>query len=322
MAETTFKYADQDNLRQYFADYGSLIARQRIYDWTNSTPNIWIATGFGTKPADVFFDGTEGTEVSGTPANSREWKYVSATDTLTVYSTTDPNDARRIHVGENKDDYVDQMLVNASMKLSSMLDSKFPRPLPKSFIHSDAPSTDEPEYDAVVIEATCLLALYLMARSKGRWDMADQFMAGVTNQDETGIVDKLNAGVWKLGWQIDSQDARGRIIEHTRTGSMHLVATYGRWTGQLYDRIQVLCTTGGGYGTAKITVKTSGDEQLYGTSQTDITVTGNIQALAGGVYGRFEGDRMSAGDRWDVEVHHKDIQEDVPYIKSYDVKLR
>ena len=85
---------------------------------------------------------------------------------------------------------------------------------------------------------------------------------------------------------------------------MNLVETYGEWNGIKYDRIQMICTTGGAYGTAKMTIKVSNGTNLYGAEITDWTVTGGLDHVSNGLYARFEGNSMNTNDRWDIEVRN------------------
>jgi hypothetical protein len=118
------------------------------------------------------------------------------------------------------------------------------------------------------------------------------------------MVDKLNKGEWKLSFETDKTDSSGDIIEVTNTGSMNLVETYGEWTGIRYDRIQLICTTAGAYGTAKFSIKTSDSSALYGTETTGQDVTGGLDYIGNGLYVRFEGNAMAENDRWDIEVRN------------------
>ena len=190
------------------------------------------------------------------------------------------------------------------MELNNMLDNRFPNLLPKSFIHSDAPSSDNAEYDAILVKLTCYIVAVNLLRASGDWEQADLLYEKVTNSENTGMADKLNAGEWKLSFETDRSDSSGDIIEITNTGSMNLVETYGEWTGIKYDRVQIICTTAGAYGVAKFSVKTSDSNSLYGTETTGQDVTGGFDFIGNGLYVRFEGNAMAQNDRWDIEVRN------------------
>ena len=222
---------------------------------------------------------------------------------LLITESQDPND----YVVESGSDFLTFMnnqLYRASMELNNMLDNRFPNPIPKSFIHADTPSSDTAEYDAILVKMTCYIVASNMLRASGDWEQAELIQNEITNTEETGMVDKLNKGEWKLSFETDKSDSSGDIIEVTNTGSMDLVETYGEWTGIRYDRIQLICTTAGTYGNAKMTVKTHGGEALYGSEATDFDVTGGLDLIGNGLYVRFEGNSMAQNDRWDIEVRN------------------
>ena len=101
---------------------------------------------------------------------------------------------------------------------------------------------------------------------------------------------------------------------------MYCVETYGAYGGELFDRIQILCTTGGVYGVAKVTIKTYGDDKLYGTETTDEIITGGLQHIAGGLYARFQGNSMAVNDRWDIEVRSSGLTNTNSPIKTINIK--
>jgi len=229
--------------------------------------------------------------------------YDTDLDKVLLLATTDPNDIL-MEAGSDFKTIVNRQLYRASMELNNMLDNRFPNPIPKSFIHADTPSSDTAEYDAILVKMTCYIVASNMLRASGDWEQAELIQNEITNTEETGMVDKLNKGEWKLSFETDKSDSSGDIIEVTNTGSMDLVETYGEWTGIRYDRIQLICTTAGTYGNAKMTVKTHGGEALYGSEATDFDVTGGLDLIGNGLYVRFEGNSMAQNDRWDIEVRN------------------
>jgi hypothetical protein len=118
------------------------------------------------------------------------------------------------------------------------------------------------------------------------------------------MVDRLNAGEFKLAFEVDSKDSKGKVKELTRTGSMYLVETAGQFTGGKdgFDIIRITCTTAGAYGTAKVKVEYFGDKKLFGSSQEDQIITGGLDGLSGlaGLYVRFSGSSMAENDQWEI----------------------
>ena len=311
MALTTFKYADQDDLRKIFPQAGQYHNKTRIIDFADQGSNIWIAypgISFVTDVPVLYFDGAEGTKVSGTPNGAKQWDYTTGTDLLEIYTTTDPNDTRIIEIGDDKDTFFNQILTDASMELSSLLDARFPRPIQPSVQQSIAGTTPTAEYDYLIVRMTCLLVAKNLLIMNGDHEEAEKYYNEIYNAEDTGLVNRLNAGEIKLSFEIDYTDKTGDINEVTRAGTMYLTETYGEYTGNLYDRIQCICTTAGAYGTAEISIKTLGSDNLFQNETTGIQITGGLQPLIGGLYGRWEGSSMSENDRWDVEVRNAGLR--------------
>ena len=308
MATSTFTYATKQNFRDYFPHLVSMSDNKNpIYNWeTTDTSNQYVAhnTGF---VGGLFVDGAEQGTAQGSIGavdSAGDWYYDSATDALYYFnSSSNPNNLV-VESGSDWSTFMDNQLYRASMELNNMLDNRFPNPIPKSFIHSDTPSSDTAEYDAILVKLTCYIVASNLQRASGNWEEAEIIQEQITNLDGTGMVDKLNKGEWKLSFETDKTDSSGDIIEVTNTGSMNLVETYGEWTGIRYDRIQLICTTAGAYGTAKFSIKTSDSSALYGTETTGQDVTGGLDYIGNGLYVRFEGNAMAENDRWDIEVRN------------------
>tara|TARA_Y100000356_G_C11148802_1_gene229493 strand:- start:53 stop:715 length:663 start_codon:yes stop_codon:yes gene_type:complete len=187
------------------------------------------------------------------------------------------------------------------MELSAMLDARFPRPIPKSFQYAEATDgSDTPEYDYILIRATALLVAHHLLISKD--PLSEE--AQVLKEEVDSIVERMNAGNIKLGFEIDSTDTSGDIIEVTRTGSMHLVESSGEWYGEPYDRVKLKCTTGGVYGTAEISVSYYGNGKIYGETMSGVSVNGALTDLLLGLWVRFEGNSMAVNDEWHIVVRN------------------
>jgi hypothetical protein len=313
MATTTFTYATQTNFKDYFPHLVSMSDNKNpIYNWeATAVSNRYVAhnTGF---IGGLFVDGAEqGSAQSGISDvdSAGDWFYDSGTDALYYFnSSSNPNNLV-MESGSDFQTFMNNQLYRASMELNNMLDGRFPNPIPKSFIHSSDPSNDTPEYDAILIKLTCYMAAVNLLRASGEFEQADIIQEQVSNIDGTGMVDKLNAGEYKLSFEIDKTDSTGDVIEVTNTGSMHLVETYGQWTGRHYDRVQLICTTAGAYGTARMTIKTFDGNTLYGSEQLGFEVTGGLDHIGNGIYVRFEGNAMAENDRWDIEVRNYTLKQ-------------
>ncbi len=228
----------------------------------------------------LFINGEEQAAAQGTSGavdSNGEWFYNSATNQVEYYnsnysSTTIHNQI--FEVGKDFTDYLNQQLVNASMELNNLLDSRYPTPLPKNTqISESAASGLTVEYDALIIKATCYICASNLIRSKDPMsEEADYYYNLVTNAERTGITDRLNAGEFKLSFEVDDKDSQGSIRKITQTGTMQLVETAGKY--------------------------------YFGSETTNLTVTGGLESWGGlgGLRVRFQGAAMAEDDQWEIPV--------------------
>ena len=316
---TNFKYASQSDLKNYFNNFGDFDQKTQIYP-TLTSGNLHLFRDCGY--VDTFFvNGEElaaAQSTSGAVDTNGEWFYASATNQLEYYNSNYSSTTINEQVFETGVDFatfIDQQLVNASMELNNLLDARFQMPLPKSTqIKEGSASGLTPEYDPVIIKATCYLAAANLIRSKDPMSEEAQFyMDMITNAEGTGLVDKLNAGQIKLSFEIDNKDSQGSIREVTRSGSMYLVETEGEFFGGRngYDLIRITCTSAGAYGVAKCKVEYYGNDKLFGSETADNIVTGGLDdwGSLGGLKLRFQGASMSVNDQWEIEVYSEHLEE-------------
>ena len=316
---TTFKYATQSDLKNYFNSFGDYDQKVQIYP-TLTSGNLHLFRDCGYVDT-LFINGEEiaaAQSTSGAVDSNGEWFYASATNQLEYYnsnySSTTINE-QVFEAGVDFSTFADQQLVNASMELNNLLDARFQMPLPKSTqITEGAASGLAPEYDPVIIKSTCYIAAANLIRSKDIMSEEGQFyMDMVTNADGTGIVDKLNAGHTKLSFEIDNKDSSGSIRQITNTATMYLVETGGEFYGgkNRYDLLRITCTTLGAYGVAKCKVEYYGNDKLFGNETTDNIVTGGLDKWSGlgGLGVRFQGAAMAENDQWEIEVYSEGLEE-------------
>ena len=310
MAITSFKYATISDLSNYFNNAGDFDSKFQIFP-TLTSGNLHLFRDCGYIDT-LFINGEEqaaAQSTSGAVDSNGEWFYNSATNQLEYYnsnytSTTINNQI--FEGGKDFTDFLNQQLVNASMELNNLLDARYPTPLPKNTqISESAASGLTVEYDALVIKATCYICASNLIRSKDPMsEQADYYYNLVTNADRTGITDRLNAGEFKLSFEVDDKDSQGSIRKITQTGTMQLVETAGEYYGEPYDVLRITCTTGGAYGTAKCKVEYYGDDKLFGQETTNNIVTGSLDGWSGlgGLQVRFQGASMDVDDIWEIPV--------------------
>ena len=310
MAVTSFKYASISDLSNYFNNAGDFDSKFQIFP-TLTSGNLHLFRDCGYIDT-LFINGEEqaaAQSTSGAVDSNGEWFYNSATNQLEYYnsnytSTTINNQI--FEGGKDFTDFLNQQLVNASMELNNLLDARYPTPLPKNTqISESAASGLTVEYDALVIKATCYICASNLIRSKDPMsEQADYYYNLVTNAERTGITDRLNAGEFKLSFEVDDKDSQGSIRKITQTGTMQLVETAGEYYGEPYDVLRITCTTLGAYGVAKCKVEYYGSDKLFGQESTDNIVTGSLDGWSGlgGLQVRFQGAAMAENDQWEIPV--------------------
>ena len=100
---------------------------------------------------------------------------------------------------------------------------------------------------------------------------------------------------------MDGNDKKGKIRQRSTNSTGDLVELAGEYHGEHYDLLKVDIGTGGGYGTATFTVSYLSNDQLEGATTSAEKITGGLQHIFNGLYGRFQGSFNSA-DYWYVEV--------------------
>ena len=317
MAITTFSYATQSDLKNYFR-YSDFDQKVQIYA-TKTAANIHYFYDVGY--ADTLF--INGEELDAAEANigavteDGEWFWDSTTGELGYYNDGYTNKTIHTQVVETGVDFatfIDQQLVNASLELHNLMDGRFETPLPPAHqgasvtnSSQQASTTITPEYDPIIIKSVCYIAAANLIRSKDPQDeQAQSYYDFVTNAEGTGLIDRLNEGKIKLSFEVTENSRKGSIRELVRTGSMFLADLDGEFTGghNGYDMLKITCTTLGAYGVAKCKVEYYGDDKIFGSEQTDLTVTGGFDDWGGlsGLRVRFQGTSMAVNDIWEIEA--------------------
>ena len=326
---TDFKYAAQTDLEMYYPAFSQFDTKHQIVGWVVHSGTLFRADNCGL--ITQFF--VNGYDEGAAEANSGvvnvngEWYYDSALDSVyyynSNYSSTTIHD-QLFEAGIDNATYFDQMLVNASMELNNMLDARYPTPIPKyaQFDANTAYTSSATEYDAIIIKATCYLCASNLLRTSNKQEEADYYYSLVSNQDNNGIIDRLNRGEYKLSFEVDTKDSKGKVSTITKTGSMDIVETGGAYSGEPFDLLRITCTTLGAYGVAIVKVEYYGDDKLLGSETTDIKVTGTLQRIHRGWYCRFQGSAMAVDDQWEVEVYSNTRKVSNPQIGSIRMSRR
>ena len=316
MAVSDFQYATHSEFIALLPNIegGGSTNKVPIRNWqTTATADLYEA--FVTGLVSMLYKNGEEltpTSLGATPSTTEQFNYVSATDKLQYFDTgVSPNDVL-MESGSDWTDYVDEMLEMASQELNGMLDSRFSTPIPKQFMNSNEST---PDYDYILKKLTAYIAGVNIMR-------ADNPMSEEADKIETmyeDILRKLNQGEIRLKVEINNSDKNGEVIEITRGGTLYLVESYcEQWSGALYDLVNIKCSTGGAFGTAKIDVRMHGNDAIKGTTVlTGQVVTGGLQHIGNGLYIRFDGkDNMNSNDEWDVRIRRNDLEESNAQVKD------
>ena len=298
------KYALLSDLEMYYPQYSTHDAKRQLYGWVTSS-NLHQAHNSGLVTV-LFVNGNEVTATENTdePNANGEWRYIEEQDVIQYYDDTITASDVIIEGGVDNKTYFLQMLVNASMELNNLLDRRYPTPIPKytQFDANTAYSSSSTEYDAIIIKSTCYICVANLLRTNNKQEEADYYHNLVTSIDGSGMIDRLNKGEYKLSYEVDSKDSKGKIRTITKNGTMDIVETGGAYTGEAFDLLRITCTTAGAYGVAKIKIEYYGNDKLLGLEKTNITVKGTLQHIYNNWYCRFQGASMTVSDQWEVEL--------------------
>ena len=308
---TNFKYAGISDLTKYFNRVDDFDSKRQIFPTETSGSNHFFRNS-GLVDT-LFINGSEqgAAQSDFDSVNSDgKWCYNSGQNDVKFqhsgYSSTTVNE-QMFEAGVDFETFLNQALVDASLELHNYLDARYSTPLQKiKQVDIDTlagQSTVCAEYDPIIIKCVCYIASSNLIRAKeGVSEEADYYHSLVTNLERTGLVDKLNDGIYKLSHEGDANDKKGSIRYRNVSGTMDLVELGGQYHGELYDLLKVEIEDSGAYGTGTFKVHYLSNDQLFGATTSTEKITGGLQHIYGGLYGRFQGASATDGDIWEIEV--------------------
>ena len=307
---TNFRYASVSDLTKYFNRVNDFDSKVQIFPTlTSGNLHLFRDSGYVSQ---LFVNGEElaaAQSTSGDVDSNGEWFYASATNQVEYYnsnySSTTINE-QVFEAGVDFTAFLEQILTDASLELHNYLDMRYSTPLEKAKqIDTDTATVSvAEEFDPIIIKATCYIATANLIRAKeGTSEEADYFYSLVTNEERTGLIDKLNDGIYKLSSEVDDKDKNGKIKYRNVSGTMDIVELSGTYHGEGYDLLKVEIEATGAYGTGTFKVHHLSNDQLFGASTTAEKITGGLQHIYGGLYGRFQGASATDGDIWEIEVY-------------------
>ena len=84
---------------------------------------------------------------------------------------------------------------------------------------------------------------------------------------------------------------------------MDIIELSGEYHGEGYDLLKVEGEATGAYGTGTFKVHYFSNDQLFGATSSAEKISGGLQHIHGGLYGRFQGASATDGDIWEIEVY-------------------
>lgn len=241
---------------------------------------------------------TEKTTIADVESNASSFYYNSTTDILYVHMDdgNDPDTADTITVAvDDWATFKTSMRNRASQQLESLLDRKYPRPLPFAM-----EQYNDFNYDSDIVMACAILTCINIIQSrdidhpllKTLWDK-------VWNpEEEKGVIWEYNQGIRAFSFEATGDEFNGNIqpliVDSSSSGLIHLAGKGDRGT---LRKVIVLITTGGAVGAAKW--KYSLDNETSWSSI--VTTTINYQHLTNEVFLKFSG-TFVANDKWQVDI--------------------
>jgi len=306
---SNFKYASLSDLNKYFGRASDYDSRRQLFNATTSSNlHTFTNTGFCTA---LYVNGTEQAEAETTTPNANdEWWYREETNDVQYYNdgyTSTTINEQLFEAGTDHATFLNQTLVDASLELHNYLDARYSTPLQKTKqvdIDTAALSIAE-EYDPIIIKSVCYIASANLIRAKeGVSEEADYYYSLVTNSERTGLIDKLNDGIYKLSDEVDANDKKGSIRYRNVSGTMDIVELAGEYTGGQYDLLKVEIEDSGAYGVGTYKTHYLANDKLFGAVTSSNKITGGLQELVGGsgIWVRFQGASATDGDIWEIEV--------------------
>ena len=306
---SNFRYASITDLTKYFNRVNDFDSKVQIYPTlTSGNLHLFRDSGYVSQ---LFVNGEElaaAQSTSNDVDSNGEWYYASGTNQVEYYnsnySSTTINE-QMFEAGVDFTSFLEQALVDASLELHNYLDARYSTPLEKiKQVDSDTAALSvAEEYDPIIIKAVCYIATANLIRAKeGASEEADYYYSLVTNPERTGLIDKLNDGIYKLSHEVDGNDKKGSIRYRNVSGTMDIVELAGEYHGELYDLLKVEIEATGAYGTGTFKVHYLSNDQLFGAVSSAEKITGGLQHIHNGIYGRFQGASATDGDIWEIEV--------------------
>ena len=283
--------------------------RKRVLapNWVESgTSNLYYLYNAGYV-SQLYKDGAEQTKVTDTPNANNEYAYETASDLLIFFMGGLTTSSMNATVFESSQDW-DSLKTTVCKEQADRIRSYINRPIYKR-ANSAYQGASDRDYDWILVRINAILAVADLVRSGGDNELADELEAMATNEDSTGLLDKLKSREYVL-WNETSFRSESGVIQEvsinaSSTGYVEDVKLHGP-PGVDYDEVKVVISTAGTFavGSASgvkydVYVKDSTGLKMRKIIDAK-TINGNYQSLAYGAEIRFQAGVYTADDEWAV----------------------
>jgi len=316
-------YCTAANLIEHFARIDDFDLKIKLddYKFVQHTGNTWKLPNSGSV-LNLYLNGADqGAAVAAliNLASDYDWFYDSTLDVLYIlFATGDVPTDNSWKIESAPFDSADAKtaaIAHASEMLESILDSRIPRPIPKTA----QGKTAGVYYDYWVVMSCALLACWHLVRSSSPESedvtfLLDQIGSVIGGDpDARGIVDKINDGSIKLSFEQTRSDQAWvdqGVVGADTTG--FLADPVGESTPD-YE-VYIVTITGTGtlaMGTLNSTLKYSVKDSQNNTIQDATLITGLQQAIGGGITCRFAEGKYNADDIFMLTVQNVGVNTSV-----------
>ena len=314
-------YCSQSDVKAILPELGKYNQRSILApNWVASgtTHLFYLHSAGGSGYSILFKDGKDlGAEHGSEPGSTDQWRYVEADGRLEYYisgGSANQLNGSVWEFGEDQDANLTKNIARASDFVRSMSGGMPIHPR-RGVGSSSATGNDYPE---LIVRCTAYVCASFITESYDE-ELSNRLMAKVTNEDNTGFLDRLRGGEITISQQESLQKNKGIVRRVSVNGSTtsDIVDVRGRPTAR-WDLIKIKITTAGtlARGTES-TVKystfgSSSDGLQVDEMVEDEIVTGGWDHVGRGMYVRFSAGVLTLNDTWEMEISGEIGQSDTP----------
>jgi hypothetical protein len=299
---------DLTDVNERFEDYNKRFRMRQ--EFSLHSGNIYKQ--YGTGEVEQLFQNaiilTEVSAVASIDAVSK-WYYDATNDIIYVRCSDDADpDTHTMERGFDWETLKTRVRNEQMEVLDSMLDARFPIPLPESRLYHTTG-----QYDIDIKRSCALLVNNWFALRAKDFKSAEKFLKQVTNEDGTGIVDLHNSGKRRFSFEVSPDElGHGNIEANSSNTGAGFIEIRGLFSGDTDEIWRVEMDLAGAVGTA--TFKYSRDKGS--TWQKEDQATDNEWiSLELGIQIRFfhRSGMFALGDKWDIYFTSEQDREDIVY---------